>query len=82
MEKSKLLHGLQDPEYRTARLSVALTGLNFIRDELMQVNQDKPVPKGMIAAIECLIRNVDFEASMTMELLENIAARIRENEAA
>lgn len=82
MAKSMLLHGLQDPEYRTARLSTALTGLNFIRDEIMQASHDKPLPEGMIAAIECLIRNADFEACMTMELLEELTMRIRSGEAA
>lgn len=33
--KASLLHGLQDPNYRTARLSTGLTGLNYIRDEII-----------------------------------------------
>lgn len=78
--KASLLQGLQDPDYRTARLSTALTGLNFICDELMQVSHSEPLPEGMIAAIECLIRNADFEATSTMELLENLALRIRASE--
>ena len=78
--KSSLLHGLQDPDYRTARLGTALTGLNYIRDEIMQASHDEPLPEGMIAAIECMIRNVDFEATSTMELLENLTHRIRGSE--
>ena len=82
MEKTSLLHGLQDPDLRTADLCTAMTGLAFIRNQLTQVSRDKPLPEGMLAAIGCLIKQAEFEANMTMELLENLTLRVRASEAA
>ena len=81
MEKTSLLHGLQDPDLRTADLCTAMTGLAFIRQELAQVSRDVPMPEGMLAALECLIKQAEFEANMTMELLESLTLRVRESEA-